>query len=246
MTDAPITLDQLSHIFYAIGTGLSVEERAGMRIPAYLFGLDVGAPLLDEQQTQNNKAVYYSSAQLTTQHRIEELTGQQLLIVANFPRKQIGKMKSDALVTGVQNPRIPYEQRYQTTVAVGPSEAVAPGALVSITPGNHETVIQSNPRNLEWSLFTAAKVCVGTVIDASNPACLLVDYGPEGIIETLTNWPAAPDSLLRKQVLALMNLHHDDVFDCFGRKGRYGVILSPRKGVYLTPLKPVENGYGLA
>lgn len=88
---------------------------------------------LQEHQRLHGKPHYASSAQLTVQHTKEEVTGKTLLIVANFPRKQIGPRMSDCLITGVQLDSSEEATRKASTVAVQCSHAVQPGLLVTVT-----------------------------------------------------------------------------------------------------------------
>ena len=52
-----------------------------------------------------------------------------MLVVANFPRKQIGPRMSDCLMTGVQTNCQDVEARRDSTVLVACSHAVEPGTL---------------------------------------------------------------------------------------------------------------------
>lgn len=67
------------------------------------------------------------------QHAKEEVDGKTLLVVANFPRKQIGPRMSDCLITGVQLKSSDEAACKASTVMVQCSHAVQPGLLVTVT-----------------------------------------------------------------------------------------------------------------
>ncbi len=71
----------------------SVFEQA--RKPAYVLHVDFGDEL----------GIRKSSAQITALYRPDELVGRLVLAVVNFPRKQIGPLMSDCLVTGFHDER---------------------------------------------------------------------------------------------------------------------------------------------
>ena len=71
----------------------SVFEQA--RKPAYLLHVDFGDEL----------GIRKSSAQITALYRPEELVGRLVVAVVNFPRKQIGPLMSECLVTGFHDER---------------------------------------------------------------------------------------------------------------------------------------------
>lgn len=73
-----------------VGTISHVEDFPEARNPAYKLWIDFGE--LGERKT---------SAQITTLYTKEELIGQQIIAVVNFPPKQIGPFMSECLVMGV-------------------------------------------------------------------------------------------------------------------------------------------------
>ena len=85
-----------------------------------------------EHQEIHGKSLYFSSAQLTQQHAKEDILEQSLLVVANFPRKQIGPRMSDCLITGVQVDSEDVAERTASTVFVTFSHPVQPGLLVTV------------------------------------------------------------------------------------------------------------------
>lgn len=88
---------------------------------------------LQEHQKLHGKNLYFSSAQLTQQHTKEDVLDKSLLVVANFPRKQIGPRMSDCLMTGVQVDSEDAAERTASTVFVTFSHAVEPGQLLTVT-----------------------------------------------------------------------------------------------------------------
>lgn len=71
------------------GTILEVFDFPEARKPAYKLKVDFG-----------ERGIRVSSAQITVNYTKEELVGQQIVGVVNFPKKQIGKFMSEFLVTG--------------------------------------------------------------------------------------------------------------------------------------------------
>jgi tRNA-binding protein len=71
------------------GTVLEVYDFPEARKPAYKLKVDFG-----------EFGIKMSSAQITVHYTKEELLGQQIVGVINFPSKQIGKFMSEFLVTG--------------------------------------------------------------------------------------------------------------------------------------------------
>ena len=73
-----------------VGRVLSAEPFPQARKPAYILQVDFGPEI----------GVRKSSAQITVHYRPEDLVGRLVVGVVNFPRKQIGPLMSECLVTG--------------------------------------------------------------------------------------------------------------------------------------------------
>ena len=87
---APIAFDDFLKVELRVGRVLSAEPFAQARKPAYVLHVDFGPAL----------GVRKSSAQITAHYRPEDLVGRLVVAVVNFPRKQIGPLMSECLVTG--------------------------------------------------------------------------------------------------------------------------------------------------
>ena len=73
-----------------VGRVLTAEVFAQARKPAYVLQVDFGPEL----------GVRKSSAQITEHYTPDELVGRLVVAVVNFPKKQIGPLMSECLVTG--------------------------------------------------------------------------------------------------------------------------------------------------
>lgn len=72
------------------GTIISVNDFEKARNPSYQLEIDFG-----------DLGIRKSSAQITNLYQKEDLVGQQILAIVNFPKKQIANFFSECLVLGV-------------------------------------------------------------------------------------------------------------------------------------------------
>ncbi len=79
-----------SKVELRVGRVIGAEVFLKARKPAYILHVDFGEEL----------GVRKSSAQITVHYNTEELIGKLVVGVINFPKKQIGPIMSECLVTG--------------------------------------------------------------------------------------------------------------------------------------------------
>jgi tRNA-binding protein len=73
-----------------VGRVLSAKVFQEARTPAYVLQVDFGEEI----------GIRKSSARITHLYRPEDLVGKLVVAVVNFPKKQIGPLMSECLVTG--------------------------------------------------------------------------------------------------------------------------------------------------
>jgi tRNA-binding protein len=85
-----ITWDEFTQVELRVGTVVEVSEFPEARKPAWKLQIDFGEEI----------GLRKSSAQITDLYDAEDLLGRQVVAVVNFPKKQIGPIMSECLVTG--------------------------------------------------------------------------------------------------------------------------------------------------
>jgi tRNA-binding protein len=87
-----ITWEDFEKIDIRVGTIMEVSDFPKAKKPCYKLTIDFGIA-----------GIKNSSAQITVLYNKEELIGQQIIAVLNFPPKQIADFFSECLVLGVYN-----------------------------------------------------------------------------------------------------------------------------------------------
>lgn len=90
-----ITWDDFIKVELRVGRVVNAIAFQEAKKPAYVLHVDFGEEL----------GIKKSSAQITALYRPEELIGKLVVAVVNFPKKQIGPLMSECLITGFHNER---------------------------------------------------------------------------------------------------------------------------------------------
>lgn len=88
-----ISYEDFAKVDIRVGKIISAEEFPEAKIPAYKLVIDCGSEF-------GNKK---SSAQIALSYTKEELIGKHVLVVVNFPPKQVGPFMSEVLTLGFRN-----------------------------------------------------------------------------------------------------------------------------------------------
>lgn len=88
-----ITWDDFNKVELRVGRVLTADFFAEARKPAYVLTVDFGSEIGTRK----------SSAQVTALYTPEDLVGRLVIGVINFPKKQIGPLMSECLITGFAN-----------------------------------------------------------------------------------------------------------------------------------------------
>ncbi len=88
-----ITWQDFEKVELRVGKIIAAEIFKEARKPAYILQVDFGEEI----------GVKKSSAQITELYTTEELVGRLVVGVINFPKKQIGPVRSECLITGFHN-----------------------------------------------------------------------------------------------------------------------------------------------
>ena len=86
-----IAFDDFLKVDIRVGRIIAAEPFPEARKPAYRLAIDFGPTI----------GVKKSSAQITKNHRLEDLPGRLVLAVVNLPARQIGPTMSEVLTLGV-------------------------------------------------------------------------------------------------------------------------------------------------
>lgn len=85
-----ITFEEFLKVELRVGRIIRAETFPEARNPSYILHVDFGEDI----------GVRKSSAQITRHYTLDELEGKMVVAVINFPKKQIGPIMSECLVTG--------------------------------------------------------------------------------------------------------------------------------------------------
>ena len=94
VTIKEISFDGFLAVELRTGTIISAEAFPEARNPSYILKVDFGSDI----------GIRKTSAQITDNYHVDSLLGRQVVAVINFPKKQIGPIQSECLITGFHQP----------------------------------------------------------------------------------------------------------------------------------------------
>lgn len=107
-----INFDDFTKVDLRVGTIIEINDFPEARNPSYKLTIDFG-----------DLGVKYSSAQITTLYKKENLLNRQIVAVVNFSKKQIANFFSECLVLGAL--------KENDVVLLNPENKVLNGSVVS-------------------------------------------------------------------------------------------------------------------
>jgi tRNA-binding protein len=107
-----ISWNDFEKIDIRVGTIIDAKDFPKARKPAYQLKIDFG-----------DLGIKQSSAQITKFYSVQELIGQQVIAIVNFPPKQIADFFSECLVLGV------YDEN-KDVVLIQPKHSVSNGLKI--------------------------------------------------------------------------------------------------------------------
>jgi tRNA-binding protein len=87
-----IAQEEFEKVQMRAGTIVEALDFPEARKPAFKLKIDLGA-----------LGMKWTSAQITDRYTLNDLVGKQVIVVTNFPKKQIANFMSECLVLGVVN-----------------------------------------------------------------------------------------------------------------------------------------------
>ena len=114
MKKETISLNDFAKIDLRVGTVVDAEIFLEARKSAYKIWVDFGYI-----------GVMKTSAQITKNYSTSELIGQQIIGIINFPKKQIGNIKSEFLLLGAVN------NKDDNVIIIQPKSKVDNGSTIS-------------------------------------------------------------------------------------------------------------------